>query len=51
MSFGTRYNLPDEDYAAHGGCFPHIIVANAGIIGAVIRLRPRPAPATTTTSP
>ena len=33
-SFGTRYNLPEEDYAAHGGCFP-IIVANAGIIGAV----------------
>jgi uncharacterized protein (UPF0303 family) len=34
LSFGTRYNLPEEDYAAHGGCFP-IIVANAGIIGAV----------------
>ena len=34
MAFGTRYNLPEEDYAAHGGCFP-IIVANAGIIGAV----------------
>ena len=34
MTFGDRYNLPDSDYAAHGGCFP-IIVANAGIIGAI----------------
>jgi uncharacterized protein (UPF0303 family) len=34
MTFGDRYNLPEADYAAHGGCFP-IIVANAGIIGAV----------------
>ena len=34
LAFGTRYNLPEEDYAAHGGCFP-IVVANAGLIGAV----------------
>jgi uncharacterized protein (UPF0303 family) len=34
MTFGARYNLPEEDYATHGGSFP-IIVANAGIIGAV----------------
>ena len=34
LTFGARYNLPEEDYAAHGGCFP-IIVANAGLIGAV----------------
>jgi uncharacterized protein (UPF0303 family) len=34
ISFGDRYNLPEADYAAHGGCFP-IHVANAGIIGAV----------------
>ena len=34
MTFGDRYNLPEADYAAHGGCFP-IIVSNAGIIGAV----------------
>ena len=33
-SFGDRYNLPDADYAAHGGCFP-INVAGTGIIGAV----------------
>ena len=34
LSFSARYNLPDEDYAAHGGCFP-LRVANAGIVGAV----------------
>jgi uncharacterized protein (UPF0303 family) len=34
LSFEARYNLPDSDYAAHGGCFP-ITVANAGMIGAV----------------
>jgi uncharacterized protein (UPF0303 family) len=34
LSFGNRYNLPEEDYAAHGGCFP-INVAGTGIIGAV----------------
>ena len=34
LSFGARYNLPEEDYAAHGGCFP-IIVAGTGIVGAV----------------
>jgi len=34
LSFNARYNLPEEDYAAHGGCFP-IIVAGTGIIGAV----------------
>jgi uncharacterized protein (UPF0303 family) len=33
-TFADRYNLPDADYAAHGGCFP-INVAGAGIIGAV----------------
>ena len=32
--FNDRYNLPDADYAAHGGCFP-IHVIGAGIIGAV----------------
>jgi uncharacterized protein (UPF0303 family) len=32
--FAERYNLPDADYAAHGGCFP-IHVTGAGIIGAV----------------
>jgi uncharacterized protein (UPF0303 family) len=34
ISFSDRYNLPEADYAAHGGCFP-IHVAGAGIIGAV----------------
>ncbi len=34
LSFGDRYNLPEADYAAHGGCFP-IHVAGAGIVGAV----------------
>ena len=34
LSFSARYNLPEEDYAAHGGCFP-LIVDNAGIVGAV----------------
>jgi uncharacterized protein (UPF0303 family) len=34
LSFSERYNLPEEDYAAHGGCFP-LIVENAGIVGAV----------------
>jgi uncharacterized protein (UPF0303 family) len=34
LSFSARYNLPEEDYAAHGGCFP-IIVAGTGIVGAV----------------
>jgi uncharacterized protein (UPF0303 family) len=34
LSFSARYNLPEEDYAAHGGCFP-ITVANAGIVGSV----------------
>ena len=33
-TFADRYNLPDADYAAHGGCFP-IHVTGAGIIGAV----------------
>jgi len=32
--FSDRYNLPDADYAAHGGCFP-IHVTGAGIIGSV----------------
>ena len=30
----TRYALPAEDYATHGGSFP-ITLANAGIVGAV----------------
>jgi len=34
LSFNDRYNLPIEDYAPHGGCFP-IHVAGAGIVGAV----------------
>jgi uncharacterized protein (UPF0303 family) len=34
LTFADRYNLPEEDYAAHGGCFP-LRVANAGIVGAV----------------
>ena len=34
LSFGDRYNLPMEDYAAHGGCFP-ITVDGAGIVGCV----------------
>jgi uncharacterized protein (UPF0303 family) len=33
-TFGDRYNLPDADYAAHGGSFP-IHVAGTGIIGAI----------------
>jgi uncharacterized protein (UPF0303 family) len=33
-TFNDRYNLPDADYAAHGGCFP-IHVAGTGIIGSV----------------
>lgn len=34
LSFGQRYNLPEEDYAAHGGCFPlHVI--GAGVIGSL----------------
>jgi uncharacterized protein (UPF0303 family) len=33
-TFGDRYNLPEADYAAHGGCFP-IHVAGSGIIGAI----------------
>jgi uncharacterized protein (UPF0303 family) len=32
--FGERYNLPEEDYAAHGGCFP-LTVQGVGIVGAV----------------
>ncbi|HEV2646203.1 MAG TPA: heme-degrading domain-containing protein [Acidobacteriaceae bacterium] len=34
MTFGARYNLPEEEYAAHGGSFP-INVAGTGIVGAV----------------
>jgi uncharacterized protein (UPF0303 family) len=34
LSFAQRDNLPEEDYAAHGGCFP-IHVAGAGIVGSV----------------
>ena len=34
LTFAARYNLPEADYAVHGGCFP-INVAGAGIVGAV----------------
>lgn len=34
LSFSARYNLPEEDYAAHGGCFP-LNVEGAGVVGAV----------------
>ena len=33
-TFSERYNLPDADYAPHGGCFP-IHVAGTGIIGSI----------------
>jgi uncharacterized protein (UPF0303 family) len=33
-AFSERYNLPEADYAAHGGSFP-IHVTGAGIIGCV----------------
>ena len=33
-TFNDRYNLPEEDYAAHGGCFP-IHVNGAGIVGGI----------------
>jgi uncharacterized protein (UPF0303 family) len=33
-TFGDRYNLPEADYAAHGGCFP-IHVSGTGIIGSI----------------
>ena len=33
-SFGERYNLPEAEYAAHGGCFP-LHVAGTGIVGSV----------------
>jgi uncharacterized protein (UPF0303 family) len=33
-TFSERYNLPDADYAAHGGGFP-LHVTGAGIIGCV----------------
>lgn len=33
-TFSERYNLPEADYAAHGGSFP-LHVDGAGIIGAV----------------
>jgi uncharacterized protein (UPF0303 family) len=32
--FSERYNLPDADYAAHGGSFP-IHIAGTGIIGSI----------------
>jgi uncharacterized protein (UPF0303 family) len=34
LSLNARYDLPIEDYAPHGGCFP-IHVAGAGIVGSV----------------
>jgi uncharacterized protein (UPF0303 family) len=34
LSFSVCHNLPDADYAAHGGSFP-IHVEGAGIVGAV----------------
>jgi uncharacterized protein (UPF0303 family) len=33
-TFAERYNLPDADYAAHGGSFP-IHVSGAGLIGSI----------------
>ena len=33
-TFSDRYNLPDADYATHGGCFP-IHVVGTGIIGSI----------------
>ncbi|MDP9037915.1 MAG: heme-degrading domain-containing protein [Acidobacteriota bacterium] len=33
-TFGERYTLPEEEYAAHGGAFP-LKVAEAGIVGCV----------------
>jgi uncharacterized protein (UPF0303 family) len=33
-SFSERYNLPEADYAAHGGSFP-LHVDGAGIVGAI----------------
>jgi uncharacterized protein (UPF0303 family) len=33
-TFAERYNLPDADYAAHGGSFP-LHVDGAGIIGSI----------------
>ncbi len=33
-TFADRYNLPDADYAAHGGSFP-IHISGTGIIGSV----------------
>lgn len=34
LTFNARYNLPEVDYATHGGCFP-INVAGTGVVGAV----------------
>ncbi len=34
LNFGQRYNLPEEDYAAHGGGFP-LNVAGTGIVGCI----------------
>jgi uncharacterized protein (UPF0303 family) len=33
-TFSDRYNLPEEDYAAHGGSFP-LSITDAGILGAI----------------
>lgn len=33
-TFSERYNLPEADYATHGGCFP-LHVTGAGIVGAI----------------
>jgi uncharacterized protein (UPF0303 family) len=33
-TFTERYNLPEADYAAHGGCFP-IHVKHTGIVGGI----------------
>ncbi len=33
-TFSERYNLPEADYATHGGCFP-IHVLGTGIIGSI----------------
>jgi uncharacterized protein (UPF0303 family) len=33
-TFSEHYNLPEADYATHGGCFP-IHVIDAGIVGSI----------------
>jgi len=33
-TFSDRYNLPEADYAAHGGCFP-IHITDTGVVGSI----------------